>query len=84
MYIKLISHYSLDMEAYTALIFNSHEDFEMYKQKVNLKPENIALSENLLVTVLIKTELLIPSGLLTVKTSNGGEITIQVSSGFMK
>jgi len=72
------------MEAYTALIFNNHEDFEIYKKAVNLKPENIALSKDLLVTVMIKTELIIPSGSLIVKTSDGREITIKVSSGFMK
>jgi hypothetical protein len=76
----------------TALIFNSHEEFEAYETATKramrkLEITDVGLSKDLKVTVLVKTNLPIPSGLLTVKMKDGEqirEITIRVSSGIAR
>lgn len=71
----------------TALTFNNRGDFEAYGNVVkNLKLENVALtlSDDPKITVLVETNLPIPSGLLIVKIRDRKdirEVTIMVSSG---
>ena len=59
------------------------------RNTVKIKAEQVGISENcelgeFRIAVVIKTELPIPNGSLTVKTKGGREMTIQVSSGLVK
>jgi hypothetical protein len=77
------------MDTCTVLTFNNHEDFLAYKNTVKIKPEQVGISVNcesgkFRIAVVIKTELPIPNGFLSVKTKGGREMTIQVSSGLAK
>jgi hypothetical protein len=72
------------MDAYTALIFKNHEEFEMYNKTTNLNSVRVALSEDYEIVVFIRTQVPIPTGLLTVKTSKDREIVIRIKSGFTK
>jgi hypothetical protein len=71
---------------YTALIFENPDDFEAYKnvmELMDLKPRRVFSPKNpknLSITVLLKM-LPIPDGLLITKTSKGREVKIKISSG---
>jgi hypothetical protein len=70
-------------DMYTCLTFRNHEEFEMYKNATNMGNRNLALRMNdCKLTVMIKTELPLPTGTLTAKTESGKEIEIRVSSGY--
>ena len=76
------------MDVYIALTFDNSEDFEVYRNTIQSKNLGYTLDKETLkdpknprITVLIKTEFPIPSGLLTVKTNTGREIKIHVASG---
>lgn len=70
------------MDAYVALGFQNHDDFEVCNQRMNIKPDNAAISEDGMFTVLIKTEkIMIPHGTLVVTTDRGRRIFIRVTSG---
>jgi hypothetical protein len=79
------------MNVHTCLTFNSPDDFELYKntiekdKTVKLTPESIALSKDsssncIKVTVIVKTQFIIPDGILTVRTEKGRNIEIVISS----
>ena len=71
------------MSMYTALKFNNHKDFLAYANTVKLEPENVALSKDFKIIVLIETKLPMPTGSLMVETKEGRKITIHVFSGLM-
>ena len=69
-------------DIYTTLTFKNHEEFEMYKNAIGLNNRNMALRmKDYRLTAIIKTEVLLPTGILIAKTRSGKEIEIQVSSG---
>ena len=69
-------------DVYTTLTFRNPEEFEMYKNAINLDNRNMALRiKDCKLTVIVKTELPLPAGVLIAKTKSGKEIQIQMSSG---
>lgn len=71
-----------ERETYMALGFQTHEDFEICKDRMNIRAENVAVSGDAMVTVLVKTEnVIIPHGTLVVTTNRGRRIFIRVTSG---
>ena len=70
------------MAAYVALGFQNHEDFEVCNKRMKIEPDNAAISEDGMFTVLVKTEsIMIPHGTLVVTTNKGRRIFIRVTSG---
>lgn len=43
------------MAAYVALGFQNHEDFEICNKRMKIEPDNAAISEDGMFTVLVKT-----------------------------
>ena len=70
------------MAAYVALGFQSHEEFEVCNRRMMIELGNVAISEDGMFTVLVKTEgVMIPHGTLVVATDRGRRIFIRVTSG---
>ena len=57
-------------DIYTILTFKNHEEFEMYKNAIGLDYRNMALRmKDYKLTVIIKTEIPLPTGILIGKNS---------------
>jgi hypothetical protein len=73
------------MQNYMALKFESLEDFKLYEKMAKPSKESIGYSVNEeMITVFVKTDLLVPKGTFKVSSNIGREITIHVASGVMK
>jgi hypothetical protein len=69
------------MAYYAALSFQSHDDFEACNRVMNIRPGDTATSSDGMFTVLVKTELRLPPGTLTVKTNKDKDISVRIVSG---
>lgn len=73
------------MAAYLALSFKTREDFMICKDQMRIDVHNVSVSDDAMITVLVKTEnVMIPHGTLVVTTNRGREIFIRVVSGHKK
>ena len=78
-------------DIYTTLTFENSEEFEMYDNAVNLskydttlnnrKFSNVGVNKDYKITVFIRTDIPLPTGILTANTRSGKEIKIRVASG---
>lgn len=69
------------MAYYAALSFDSYKDFEACNRLMHVNPGDTATSSDGKFTVMIKTELRIPPGTLTIKTNKSEDISVRVISG---
>jgi hypothetical protein len=70
------------MEPYVALSFQTPEDFEICNLRMNVPSKNIAIAQDGMITVLVKTEtVLFPHGTLVITTNRGRRIFVRVVSG---
>ena len=76
---------ALPSGTYVALGFQTREDFEICDKRMRIRPENIVVSWDGMLTVLVKVEnVMIPHGTLVVTTDKGRRIFIKVTSGEKK
>ncbi len=75
----------MDGIKYMVLGFSSHDDFEICNKLMKVQIGDVGISADGLFVVMVKTEsILVPHGVLTVKTARDREIHIKVTSGITK
>ena len=75
----------MDGTKYMVLGFSSHDDFKICNKLMKVEIGDVGISANGLFVVMVKTEsILVPHGVLTVKTTGGRKIHIKVTSGAAK
>ncbi len=70
---------------YMVLSFKNHNDFEVCNKLMKVNVCDIGTSANGLFVVIVKTDnILVPHGNLSIKTTEGRQISVRITSGVVE